>query len=162
VLKPFSDERFFTALDRAKRRVRERRPGDGGAHPAPPGTPDAGAQGPQPLNRLAIRDGERTVVISAREIAWIEAEDYYVLVHSTRGRHMLRATLASLEERLDRQQFLRVHRAALVNLEQVREVHDDGRLLLLLANGDRIPVSRARRKAVEAAVRGKGRRGTFR
>ena len=35
------------------------------------------------------------------EIVWIEAEDYYVLVHSKQGRHMVRASLASLEQRLD-------------------------------------------------------------
>ena len=52
------------------------------------------------------------------------------MVHSTRGRHMLRATLASLDERLDSRTFLRVHRTAIVNLDHVREVIDEGRLVV--------------------------------
>ena len=80
---------------------------------------------------------------------WIEAEGYYVLVHTRRGRHMVRATLASFEGRLDPQRFIRVHRAAIVNLHDVREVHDTGGLLLVLSDGSQVPVSRSRRRQVE-------------
>jgi two-component system LytT family response regulator len=75
-----------------------------------------------------------------------------VLVHSKRGRHMIRATLASLEERLDPQVFLQVHRAAIVNLEEIREVRDDGGLVLVLSDGARVPVSRSRRRHVEPVL----------
>ena len=151
VLKPFSDERFFTALDRAKTRVRERRLAElatqlatvsGELHRVQPDRPTC-------LTRLTFKQGDHAIVVNAADIVWIEAEDYYVLVHATRARHMVRATLMSLEERLDPQQFLRVHRAALVNVNQVREVHDAGGLMLVLADGSRVPVSRARRKQVE-------------
>jgi two-component system LytT family response regulator len=153
VLKPFTDERFYAALDRAKRRVRERRLGAlaselaGGPSDARP-SPGAAA----PLQRLAFKDGDRAIVLQASEIVWIEAEDYYVLIHSRRGRHMLRATLASLEERLDPHRFLRVHRAALVNVDEVREVRDDGKLVVVLSNGAQVPVSRSRRRHVEPAL----------
>ncbi len=70
-------------------------------------------------------------------------------MHTARARHIVRATLMSLEERLDPQQFVRVHRAALVNVHEVREVHDAGGLMLILSDGSRVPVSRARRKQVE-------------
>ncbi|MNC93118.1 CO-responsive transcriptional regulator RcoM [compost metagenome] len=83
---------------------------------------------------------------------WIEAEDYYVLIHSRRGRHMLRATLASLEERLDPQMFLRIHRAAIVNVNEIREIRDAGRLVVLLSTGAQAIVSRSRRRQVEAAL----------
>ncbi len=155
VLKPFTDERFQAALDRAKRRVRERRLGALArelAGPAPGPATSSGPAASPPLDRLAFKDGDRAVVLHASEIVWIEAEDYYVLIHSRRGRHMLRATLASLEERLDRRRFLRVHRAALVNLDEVREVRDDGRLMVVLSNGAQVPVSRSRRRHVEPAL----------
>jgi len=62
---------------------------------------------------------------------------------------MIRATLASLGERLDPHMFLRVHRTALVNVMEVSEVRDEGHLVLVLSNGSRVPVSRSRRREVE-------------
>ena len=153
VLKPFSDDRFFEALERAKKRVRERRLGELAGQlatvfaelkPASPEEPHAGH-----LTRLAFKEGDRSILVNTSDIVWIEAEDYYVLVHSKRGRHMIRATLASLEERLDPHQFLRVHRAAIVNIDEVREVRDDGGLVVVLSNGSSVPVSRSRRRQVE-------------
>ena len=158
VLKPFSDERFREALDRAKRRVRERRLGELATqvatlsaelhHEEPPRTPD----GLQHLQRFTFKDGERSVVLKAAEIIWIEAEDYYVLVHSKQGRHLVRTSLASLEQRLDPQRFLRVHRTAIVNVEEVRSLHDGGRLSLTLSNGASVVVSRSRRTQVESIL----------
>lgn len=152
VLKPFSDDRFFEALERAKTRVRERRLGALASQMA---GVSAGLrqQGEAPaagyLTRLAFKDGDRSVVVNVADVLWIEAEDYYVLVHAKRGRHMIRATLASLEERLDPHLFIRVHRAAIVNLDEVRAVHDDGGLVVALSDGARVPVSRSRRRHVE-------------
>jgi two-component system, LytTR family, response regulator len=161
VLKPFSDERFREALERAKRRVRERRLGTLAnqvatlsaelEHDANLPSQEAGAQGY--LQRIAFKDGDRSVVLKAAEIVWIEAEDYYVLFHSKQGRHLVRTTLASLERRLDPQRFVRVHRTAIVNVEEVRVIRDSGQLLLTLSDGAEVAVSRSRRSHVEPFVR---------
>ena len=152
VLKPFSDDRFFSALERAKRRVRERRLGDLAGQLATVSAEirrEDAAPGKVYLTRLPCRQGERSILLNTSDIVWIEAEDYYVLVHSRKGRHMIRATLASLEERLDPRVFLRVHRTAIVNVMEVSEVRDEDRLVLVLSNGSRVPVSRSRRRDVE-------------
>jgi two-component system LytT family response regulator len=65
---------------------------------------------------------------------------------------MLRATLASLEGRLDPQVFLRIHRAAIVNVNEIRDVRDDGRLVVVLSSGAEVVVSRSRRRHVEPAL----------
>jgi two-component system, LytTR family, response regulator len=155
VVKPFTDERFAAALERAKRRVRERRLGELANQLA---TVSAELRHGEEtsastrLTRLSFKHGDRSLVLNVSEIVWIEAEDYYVMVHSTRGRHMLRASLASLEERLDPRLFLRVHRTAIVNLDHVREVTDEDRLVIVLSNGARVPVSRSRRREIEPAL----------
>jgi two-component system LytT family response regulator len=152
VLKPFSDERFATAVARAKTRVRERRLAALATQLATvseelkAATP---AERPVYLTRLSFRQDDHSVVVNVTDVIWIEAEDYYVLVHTRQGRHMVRAPLASFESRLDPQHFVRVHRAAIVNLHDVREVHDAGGLLLVLSDGSHVPVSRARRRQVE-------------
>jgi len=167
VLKPFSDERFKEALERAKRRVRERRLGELATQVASLSaelrpldfardrdTETSGAADTQEyLQRFAFKDGDRSVVVKASEIIWIEAEDYYVLVHAKQGRHLVRASLASLEQRLDPRHFVRVHRTAIVNVEEVRAIQDAGRLVLTLSNGADVAVSRSRRAQVEPFVR---------
>jgi two-component system LytT family response regulator len=159
VLKPFSDERFREALDRAKRRVRERKLGElatqvatlsSELHHQEPPRPD---EGQKYLHRFAFKDGDRSIVLKAAEIIWIEAEDYCVLVHSKHGRHLVRTSLTSLEQRLDPQRFLRVHRTAIVNVEEVRSFHDAGGLALTLSNGATVVVSRSRRTHVESVLR---------
>jgi two-component system, LytTR family, response regulator len=104
------------------------------------------------LQRLSFKHGERTIVLRATEMIWIEAEDYYVRIHSSRGRHLVRTPLAVLEARLDSQQFLRVHRGAIVNLQSVVEARDAGGLTLVLSDGSEVPVSRSKRGTVEAAL----------
>ncbi|HXD19124.1 MAG TPA: LytTR family DNA-binding domain-containing protein [Vicinamibacterales bacterium] len=145
VLKPFSRERLLASLARAKRRVRERRLGQLASEIA------EGSANTY-LKRLALKVGERTLVVSEDDVIWVEAQDYCVMVHSTRGRHLLRASLASFEARLDPARFVRAHRAAVVNVAHVRELIDRDGLVLVLSDGSEVGVSRARRQHVDALL----------
>jgi two-component system LytT family response regulator len=163
VLKPFSDQRFVDALERAKRRVRQRRLGDLATELATlsselqPG--DSKSSKSSYLKRLSFKQEDRSIVLKTSDVVWIEAEDYYVRIHSKRGRHLVRASLASLEARLDPNEFLRVHRAAIVNVDEVREVQEEGGLALVLSDGSEVPVSRAKRSSVQSALLPRFRRG---
>jgi len=75
-----------------------------------------------------------------------------VRIHSTRGRHLVRTALATIEARLNPRDFLRVHRGAIVNVQKVAEVRDAGSLTLVLADGSEVPVSRAKRATVESSL----------
>jgi two-component system LytT family response regulator len=155
VLKPFSDERLASALGRAKARVRERRLGELASQIA---SVSAELKRPEPasegyLTRLPYREGDRSLFINATDIVMIEAEDYYVRVHAKGRRHLLRVTLSHLEQRLDPRVFIRVHRTAIVNIGEVVEVRDEDRLVLVLSNGARVPVSRSRRREVDPILR---------
>lgn len=155
VMKPFSDQRLVEALERAKRRVRERRLGELANQVATLSAELSGAKEPprEPgtryAPRLAFKTGDRAIVLKTDEIVWIEAEDYYVLIHSVRGRHLVRIPLASLEERLDPQVFVRAHRAAIVNLREVKELDQSDGAWLVMSDGSRVPVSRSRKRQVE-------------
>lgn len=95
-------------------------------------------------------------LLDVAEIAWIEASDYYSLIHANE-RYLIRESLASLEARLDRGRFVRVHRRAIVNLRFVREiVRAEGGLSVQLKQGTRLSVSRRRRAAVLDSVRAFG------
>jgi two-component system LytT family response regulator len=92
------------------------------------------------------------VVLRSSEIVRVEAEDYYVLVHSKRGRPLMRMPLTSLEEQLDPSLFVRVHRAAIVNIDEIQEIDQREGTWLALSDGSRLPVSRARKRRVEELV----------
>ena len=150
VLKPFSDERLRAALDRAKQRIRERRLGELASELS------ARPAEPRYLQRLAFKLGDRSIVLKTSELLWIEAEDYYVLLHTSRGRHLVRVSMASLEAELDPACFVRAHRAAIVNLDAVQELATREGCFLRLTDGSKVPVSRARRRQVEAAIGARG------
>jgi two-component system, LytTR family, response regulator len=144
VMKPFTDRRFREAVQRAKERVLERRTRD---------TRLASTQ-PAPAleERLQLKEGDRTLDIHTADIVWIEAQDYYARVHTNSGRHLVRVPLSTLESRLDPSRFVRAHRAALINLDAVGETRTRAGLQLTMRDGATIEVSRARRRAIAAAL----------
>jgi two-component system LytT family response regulator len=158
IVKPFSDERFYDALNRAKDCVREHRLGDlaarlaTAADLAPSGAGERESTPPGPGHASSLKEASH-IAAKADDILWIEAQDYYAMVHATKGHRLIRVSLAALEERLDRDIFLRVHRGAIVNLRHLREVRHGDRLLLILSDGTQVAVSRARRQHVECVIR---------
>ena len=144
LLKPFDDERFETALARARE---ERSANDLGALHAEVRrlarkVREAGTdRSPQ---RLAVHAGTKIRLVEASQIDWIEAEDNYARLHVGEAGHLMRETLGSLETRLEGGGFARVHRSAIVNLDRVREVIPDSHseLWLVLEGGARVKVTR--------------------
>ena len=98
---------------------------------------------------LVPSSGEDHLVLNVNEIQWIEADNYYAAIHARGGRHLIRESLASLEDRLDHSQFVRVHRSAIINVDCVSQVRRyAGEAVLVLSTGVRIPISRRRRDHV--------------
>jgi two-component system LytT family response regulator len=143
LLKPFDDARFARALRRAKQQARARKEGKA----------DAALQSlmrerAAHRRRFLIRTRGKAIAVSAEDIDWIEAADYYVSIHVRGTTHLLRETMADLESQLDPDRFVRVHRSAIVNIDRVREVHPlfRGDSILILADGSRVKLARTRRE----------------
>ena len=104
--------------------------------------------------RIVVSTTTGDLVIEVDEIDWIEADDYYAAIHAGKNTHLIRESLASLEQRLEEDRFVRAHRSAIVNIDRVRELRSDaGETSLILRNGIRIAVSRRRRARVNAKLR---------
>lgn len=113
---------------------------------------------PAPL--LEVRDGAQTLYLPIAEILWVEAAGNYVELHALGGRNILmRATLASLAQRLEGEGFLRVHRSRLVNAAFVSAVENlpAGDATVVLNDGARIAASRRYRPALAEALAGRAR-----
>jgi len=106
------------------------------------------------LQRVVVPSSSGELLLDVAEIDWIEADDYYSAVHVGLRRHLIRESLASLEHRLGSDRFLRTHRSAIVNMDRVCELRmESGEMVLVLRNGQRVPVSRRRRECVREHLR---------
>jgi len=108
--------------------------------------------------RREIACGERdaTIVVPVADLDWIEADTYYVRLHTAEGRpRLVRERMAVLEARLDPAHFVRTHRSAIVRLDRIRAIHTVSRYehVVLLTNGARVPLSRERRARLESLLR---------
>lgn len=127
LLKPVQQRRFDEMLQRVRAQL-SRRTG--------------------PILTVPTSTGE--LLLDSSEVDWIEAADYCAFIHARGVRYLVRESLKSLEQRLDADSFIRVHRGAIVRVDHVRELRRDR---IVLRDGTQVPVSRRRREAVSARLR---------
>jgi two-component system LytT family response regulator len=157
VLKPFDDQRFHRALERAKDQIRHARVDHLASElvHVMAGAPQADrpATGDR-FEHLAIRDGGRTVLVPLAELDWVEAADYYVQLHVGTKCYLHREPLRDLEARLDPQRFVRIHRSAIVAIDRVAELRPSARgdHCVRLRDGTELKLSRTRRSRLRAML----------
>ena len=149
LLKPYSADRFRTAISRARHRLLHRSHDAGLA-----ALVEDRRRRPEYLARLAVVSRGRTILIDAASIDWIQAADNYVTVHIEGREHLVRETLAVLERQLDPDRFARIHRSAIVNVSSIREIRTlaSGDCEVHLNDGTRLAMSRGYRAALEKAL----------
>ena len=133
LVKPFTAARFRAAVERAiaqldtEVRLREldRALSRSGRH----------------LERLALRLGERLLMVDLADVRSLLSRDHYTWVHTADREYICTLSLLQLEERLDPKRFVRVHRNAIVQLAHVRGLHGTDAPHVELDNGQRVAVS---------------------
>ncbi|HPA81639.1 MAG TPA: LytTR family DNA-binding domain-containing protein [Thermoanaerobaculales bacterium] len=167
ILKPIDTRRFRIALDRARahlERVRAvklsgqiRRLIETGEPSVLASAADAGSATParrEYISRFLVSDGAGERPLNVSDVEWIEAAGDYVRLHVGSRYYLVRVSMAHLEEALDPGAFGRIHRAAIVRLDRVREVvpthHGDAEVHL--ANGTVLKLSRSYRDAFRQAL----------
>lgn len=154
VLKPIDPERFRRALQRARSHLAH--PDDSFVRRVSEALKliDRGER-PNYPERLAIRSDGRVRLLDIAEIDRIVAAGNYVEIHAGAKQHLLRETMTSLEARLDPRRFIRVSRAAIVSIAQIREVQPlfNGDFVVLLKNGAQVNGSRRYRDALDTLIR---------
>src|SRR5262245_42932021 len=94
--------------------------------------------------RFLVRKLGSEFLVSARDIEWLEAAENYVNRHVRGHVYPLRSTMTAIQDRLDPQRFVRVHRSHIVNLDHLERIEplDSGDARLQLKDGTRVPCSR--------------------
>jgi two-component system, LytTR family, response regulator len=92
---------------------------------------------PEHLVRVPSRTGSRVDFVDLAEVTYFYAKDKLVFAATTAKHYALDLPIADLEVRLDPRQWLRIHRATIVNVRAVKEVHTSfgGRVVLRLKDG---------------------------
>jgi two-component system LytT family response regulator len=138
LLKPFTSERLRSAVQRAREQIYATKQ-------------NAGQSSGRSQNlssyttRIVFKSRGRILFLPVSDIRWIGAEENYVRICTEADKHLLRETMSHLEEKLDPQMFLRVHRSAIVNLQYLKEVRTEpsGEFTVVLVNGQKVAMSRS-------------------
>src|ERR1700752_304661 len=160
LLKPFDDDRFRRALERAKSQIAAReidklsqrllalledRKSDR----------KSSSEQQTYLTRLMIKAANRMMLLKVNEIDFIEADGNYAKLHLGRKTHLLREKMSELEGRLDPAKFVRIHRSVIVNIDRIKEMqpHFNGDYIIVLDDGRQLRLSRSRREQLEARLK---------
>jgi len=165
--KPVEESRLADTLDRARRRITEKRGIEENeklkevlTEVAPEAVEEFAASdgGEVAANRfeklINIKDRGQIFRVDVDTIERIDAAGDYMCIYTGKDTMILRETMKDLEKRLDPRRFQRVHRSTIVNLDLVRQVkpHTNGECFLVLDSGAQVKVSRSYRDVVARFV----------
>jgi len=136
LVKPVSEARFATTIKRLMKRLQS-------------------ASRPTREERIVVTTSRGATVLHLNEIDWIEAAGNYSQLWVGTRSYFLRESLQLLEQRVEKNGFIRAHRRALVRLDGVRELARtrSGASVAVLESGVRVPISRRRTASFTAALR---------
>ena len=132
LLKPFDQPRFRKVLADAQERARADADRNAVARMQELLHQFQRQSAPQP--KLLVEDNDRGILLSLNTVDWVEADRNYLYLHVGDRRYEVRGTIESLEEKLDRDRFLRLNRSSLVRIDFIREfqkwTHGEYRVIL--------------------------------
>jgi two-component system, LytTR family, response regulator len=139
LLKPCSEDRLRAALDRARTRVASK------ALEAPAQLSAMARPAGSHLERVAIRDGANVHVIPVSKVDYVEAQDDYICFRTEGKRYLKQQTLAEIESALNPEQFVRIHRSYILNIDRLAklELYAKDSHAAILRDGTRLAVSRS-------------------
>ncbi len=154
LLKPFDSER----LDRTLDRIRKQRTASPHAGADLPRKIEALLESLQPqrtfAGRIAVKDGGRVTFVKVAEVDWVEAYGNYVKLHVGAATHLLTQTMTGMEQRLPPDQFLRIHRSTLVNVDRIAAVEPmfHGEYAVRLQDGTELTLTRTYRERLQSLI----------
>ncbi|QHS60370.1 LytR/AlgR family response regulator transcription factor [Chitinophaga agri] len=147
LLKPFSKERF----DKAVQKWLDRRAAD---ELQTANLLETAGASPIQSNRIVVKINGKIKIIPVQEIHYLEAADDYVKIVTPEGTFLKNKTMQFFEKSLDPQQFARVHRSYMLNVNQVTRIepYEKENHLAILKTGAKVPVSKTGYPRLKAAL----------
>ena len=143
LLKPYTKERFRTAVERlntSNSKVGEL-------------AQSVFMEDTSYPTRVLVQYNKKLITIKCDEIVWVEAYGDYSKVHTKDQEYLSNFGITDLEQKLDPQLFLRVHRSSIINLDRVRELNKYGKSYdVTMENGELVRVSRGYMDAIKSRM----------
>ncbi len=151
LLKPVTAERFAAAVSRVLARTGQ---GSSGVSLHAFAEQAAAARAERPT-RFVARRGAKHYFIRVADVDWIEADGNYVRVQTGDTAHLIRDTMHGVEAKLDPEEFVRIHRSAIVAIDRIQsiEAREAGEYLVTLRGGAKLVSSRGYSDRVRALLR---------
>ena len=99
------------------------------------------------LRRLVVKERGKTIVVNIDEISWFSSEGDYVKIHTKKEKYLYREKISHLEEKLNPNQFCRIHRSTILRINLVKEFEpiSKGDYILKTSTGQQFTLSRSYR-----------------
>ncbi|MDX1544066.1 MAG: LytTR family DNA-binding domain-containing protein [Christiangramia sp.] len=127
LLKPFKDDRFFKTINKVLKTTQTE--ADSNFEKRLIEFFHEYSKGSTRLNsvsKIPVKQGNKTALVDPKDILYIQASGYYAEIYVKSKKHVLRESLNNLEEILDKNVFVRIHRSTIINLNCVEEIiHSD-------------------------------------
>ncbi len=150
LLKPFSKERFSESVSKAAAKIAS----TGKNKDKPQNLLRRTPEPTHPVTRIVVRKGSSINLIPVESIRYIEAQDDYVMVYHKTGKALKQQTMKFYEDNLPADKFVRIHRAYIVRIEEIKGIEPYGKdnHVAILHSGDRLPVSRTGYKNIREGL----------
>ncbi len=149
-LKPYSQDRFDSAIEKAQEKLTNR----GQQKEEVSNLVDEHRNATDELDRIVIRLGSKIVILDLDTIDYFEAQDDYVAIFSQDQKYLKQVRMKFLESALPKDKFIRVHRSYIAAVNQIDkiEAYSKDSYLALLKTGVKIPVSRKGYQALKEGL----------
>lgn len=97
------------------------------------------------LEYIKVKDGHKTIFIKPKEILYLKAYGDYVIVQTREGNHLILTTLKAMGIKLPSENFIRIQRSYIINIEDINTV--DATKVILKSNKEEIPIGLQYREA---------------
>ena len=156
LVKPFSDDRFEAALQRARNQVQQLKRADLEGRLRQLLSETRTASEAEKSLRFMVKERNSIRFVEASDIDWVEAAGDYVILHCGDEKSMIRETMAGMEKKLPSDRFVRIHRSSIVCIPSVREIkpYFHGDYIVYLKDGRELKLSRRYWPKVEQVLGG--------
>jgi two-component system, LytTR family, response regulator len=145
LLKPFSLDRFYQALDKVKVDLEKSQTSDSEVVNRLMESPFK-----KGLNRIVVKSGRNIKVIPIDDIKYLEAQDDYVMIYTMDGKFLKQQTMSYYEQALDPTNFVRTHRSYIVKIDQIKQIepYEKEVYIARLKTGELVKISKSGYKRI--------------
>jgi len=106
------------------------------------------------LDRIVVKDRHKINIIPVDQIRYIESMDDYVMIYTKEGRHIKQKTMKYLEDSLNPQEFVRIHRSYIVKVTEIKEIqqYEKESYLVIMADKTKLKVSKSGYKRLKEVL----------